>query len=140
MRSLVAEAGLQDDLELDSAGTGAWHVGEPPDRRATATAAAAGVELRGAARQVTDADFEEFDLILAMDAANASDLRRGARTEAQRSKVRLLREFDADSAARGELDVPDPYYGGPGGFDEVLALVKAACEGLLVQVRATGVR
>jgi protein-tyrosine phosphatase len=136
MRSLLAQAGMEDSIELDSAGTGGWHVGSPPDERASATAAARGVELRGAARQVADADFEDFDLLLAMDAANLRDLRRAAPGEPERAKVRLLREFDPASAERGELDVPDPYYGGPGGFDEVFDLVTAACAGLLEEIRA----
>jgi len=137
MRSLVADAGLQDEIEIDSAGTGGWHVGEPPDERAGATASRRGVELSGAARQVRAADFEDFDLLLAMDASNLGDLQRAAPGDVERAKVRLLREFDAAGIERGDLDVPDPYHGGPGGFDEVFDLVTAACEGLLAHVRAT---
>ena len=137
MRSLVADAGLQDEIEIDSAGTGGWHVGEPPDERAGATASRHGVELSGAARQVRAADFEDFDLLLAMDASNLGDLQRAAPGDVERAKVRLLREFDAASVERGALDVPDPYYGGPGGFDEVFDLVTSACGGLLAHVRAT---
>lgn len=136
MGALVAEAGLQDSIELDSAGTGAWHVGSRPDSRATAAALARGVALDGAARQVTGHDFEDFDLLLAMDRANARDLRSLAHGEEERAKVRLLREFDPASAASGELDVPDPYYGDGDGFAEVFELVHAACSGLLEQVRA----
>jgi protein-tyrosine phosphatase len=135
MRNLVERAGLEDSIELDSAGTGAWHVGSPPDQRATAAARSRGVALVGAARQVTASDFEEFDLLLAMDGSNMHELRRRARDEDQRAKVRLLREFDPASSHSDDLDVPDPYYGGDGGFDEVFDLVRAACEGLLKEVR-----
>jgi protein-tyrosine phosphatase len=134
MRDLVARAGLSDSIELDSAGTGAWHVGSPPDARASAAARDRGVTLEGAARQVLAGDFDEFDLLLAMDASNLHELRQRARDEAQRAKVRLLREFDPASAGLDDLDVPDPYYGGDGGFDEVFELVCAACQGLLAQI------
>jgi protein-tyrosine phosphatase len=140
MRALVDQAGLDERVELDSAGTGAWHVGSPPDARATAAAGARGIELEGRARQVRGEDFEHFDLVLAMDRENADELLRLASGEEQRAKVRLLREFDPASAANGagagSLDVPDPYYGAPGGFEEVLDLVQAACTGLLEQIRA----
>jgi protein-tyrosine phosphatase len=134
MRALVAEAGLQESIEIDSAGTGSWHVGSAPDERATNAARARGLVLEGAARQVGPADLEHFDLLLAMDSENASELRALAQDEEQRAKVRLLREFDPQSGT--ELDVPDPYYGGAGGFDEVLDLVQAACAGLLEEIRA----
>ena len=135
MRHVVAEAGMQDEVELDSAGTGSWHVGSAPDERASAAAGARGVTLAGAARQVRPQDFEDFDLILAMDAANLRDLRALAGGEDD-GKIRLLREFDPATAGSGDLDVPDPYYGAPGGFEEVLDLVEAACRGLLEEIRA----
>ncbi len=131
MRHLVAERGLQDVITIDSAGTGGWHVGDPPDARSTAVAAARGILLEGAARQVRPADFHDFDLLLCADASNARDLRRLAPDAEAAAKVRLLREFDPASAGSGDLDVPDPYYGGPSGFDHVLDLVEAACAGLL---------
>jgi protein-tyrosine phosphatase len=133
MRALVAEQGFQEMIEIDSAGTGSWHVGSPPDRRATDAARARGLVLEGAARQVSAADLEHFDVVLAMDAENARELRALAEGDEQRAKVHLLREFDP--ASTGDLDVPDPYYGGAGGFDEVLDLVQAACEGLLQEIR-----
>ncbi len=136
MRALAAEAGLLDDLEIDSAGTGGWHAGDPPDPRAVAVAARRGVVVGGAARQVTVADFERFDLLVALDRDNARDLLAIAPGEGAAAKIRLLREFDAASATDGELDVPDPYYGGEDGFDHVLDLVDAACRGLLDEVRA----
>jgi protein-tyrosine phosphatase len=138
MRALVREAGLQHRIELDSAGTGGWHVGESPDARATEAAGRRGIVLEGAARKVRPRDFEEFDLILAMDASNLRDLQRLAPDERAREKVRLLREWGrAGSQSDGDLDVPDPYYGGPGGFDEVLDLVQASCASLLQQLQST---
>jgi protein-tyrosine phosphatase len=135
MARLVATHGLERAIELDSAGTGAWHVGDPPDERASAAAARRGVALRGAARQVTTADFDRFDLLLAMDGENQRTLRRLAPHAEGRTKVRLLREFDPASARAANLDVPDPYYGGEDGFDRVLDLVEAACAGLLAALR-----
>jgi protein-tyrosine phosphatase len=150
MRALVEQAGLQDSIELDSAGTGAWHVGNPPDARAVAAAGERGFELHGRARQIRREDFDDFDLMVAMDSENLRELRRLAPGRDEREKVRLLREFDPASgvgseappsrpiASRvaGELDVPDPYYGAAGGFEEVLDLVHAACVGLLEQIRS----
>jgi protein-tyrosine phosphatase len=142
MRSLVASAGAQERVQVDSAGTGGWHVGSAPDARAGAAAAARGIRLTGSARRVRPEDYEEFDLLLAMDASNLSDLRAGAPGPRERAKVRLLREFDPASAAgdgragAGDLDVPDPYYGGERGFEHVLDLVTAACQGLLAQILA----
>jgi protein-tyrosine phosphatase len=136
MRALVAERGSQDAIELDSAGTGAWHVGSPPDSRATAAAAAAGVTLGGVARRVEPEDFERFDLILAMDRANLRDLRALAPSPEAAAKVRLLREFDPAGASGDDLDVPDPYYGGEDGFANVFALIRAANLGLLEQIDA----
>jgi protein-tyrosine phosphatase len=136
MRRLVAEAGLQDEIEIDSAGTGAYHVGSAPDERATAAARRRGTELGGAARQVTDEDFEAYDLLLAMDAENLRELHRRAPDDDARDRVRMLREFDPASAGAPDLDVPDPYYGGPRGFDTVLDQVEAACRGLLDHIAA----
>jgi low molecular weight protein-tyrosine phosphatase len=138
MRRLAAEQGLADAIELDSAGTGGWHVGEPPDPRAAEAARSRGIELDGRARKIGPKDFERFDLILAMDGSNLHELGRLAPDERARAKMRLLREFDPASAGARNLDVPDPYYGGPGGFDEVLDLLQAACAGLLAELRSTG--
>ena len=136
MRELVAQAGLQDRIEIDSAGTGSWHAGSPPDSRASAAARRRGIALEGAARQVTREDFFYFDVLVAMDSSNLGDLRQLAPGEEEREKVRLLREFDPASAERGDLDVPDPYYGAHDGFGEVLDLVQAACAGLLEEIVA----
>jgi protein-tyrosine phosphatase len=139
MRELVSREGLEGAIVVESAGTGAWHVGSPPDARAAEAARARGVELSGTARQVRTQDFEDFDYLVAMDAENLRALRSLAHGEDQRAKVRLLREFDPASAGGAEdaggLDVPDPYYGGADGFDEVFELVRAACAGLLEQLR-----
>jgi protein-tyrosine phosphatase len=135
MARLVAEARLEHTIELDSAGTGAWHVGSPPDERATAAAAARGIEMRGTARQVRLDDFERFDLLVAMDGENHRNLRTLAPDADAAAKVRLLREFDPAAGDAVSLDVPDPYYGGEDGFDHVLDLVEAACAGLLVELR-----
>jgi protein-tyrosine phosphatase len=136
MRRLVADAGLEGAVAIESAGTGGWHAGEPPDARATAAAARRGIALAGVARQVTEEDFEGFDLILAMDRQNLRELRAIAPESRARAEVRLLREFDPGSAGGEDLDVPDPYYGGARGFDTVLDLVAAACRGLLDDLRA----
>jgi protein-tyrosine phosphatase len=145
MRWLVEREGLQDEIETDSAGTGAWHVGSAPDARASTAAGSRGVTLAGTARQVVPEDFERFDLILAMDGANLRDLQLLASDEqpeghTQEAKLRLLREFDPASRDLGELDVPDPYYGTPGGFEEVFEMVMLACEGLLAEIRAGRIR
>jgi protein-tyrosine phosphatase len=140
MRHVVAEAGMEDQVLLDSAGTGSWHVGSAPDARATAAAQGRGVTLSGQARQVSATDIEDFDLILAMDRANLRDLKALAGGEAA-EKVHLLREFDPGVggppfSGAADLDVPDPYYGASGGFEEVFDLVEAACRGLLDEIRA----
>jgi low molecular weight protein-tyrosine phosphatase len=134
MRALVHDAGLEDRIEIDSAGTGGWHAGEPPDARATEAARRRGVTLAGAARQVIPDDFESFDLIIAMDRENLRGLLAIAPDEQAAGKVRLLREYEP--GASGDLDVPDPYYGGERGFETVLDHVQAACRGLLGELRA----
>jgi protein-tyrosine phosphatase len=124
MRRLVDEAGLGEEIEVDSAGTGDWHVGEPPDRRSLAAAARRGIALTGTARQVSAEDFEHFDLILAVDDENLERLRDVAPPGTE-SRLRRL----------DDTDVPDPYYGGPAGFDLVLDQVTAACRALLDELR-----
>ena len=127
MRARIAAAGLGAEVVVESAGTGAWHVGEPSDRRAILEARRRGIAMDGRARQFTAADFARFDLVLAMDRRNAADLRRMAPTREDAAKVRLLREFDP--AAGGDLDVPDPYFGGADGFEDVFDMVERACAG-----------
>jgi len=135
MRGLVREAGLEDEIAIDSAGIGDWHVGYPPDQRASEAARRRGVTLEGAARQVGPDDFEDFDLLLAMDRDNLRELRALAPDGEAAEKVRMLREFDPASAGGPDLDVPDPYYGGDQGFETVLDQVEAACRGLLDTLR-----
>ena len=137
MRALVREAGLEDEIELDSAGTGSWHVGSAPDERATAAAARARASRwTGAARQVRAEDFDDFDLILAMDRSNLRELRALAPDESARAKVRLLREFDPASARAAISTCPIPTTASGDGFEAVLDQVQAACAGLLAEIRA----
>jgi protein-tyrosine phosphatase len=135
MRHLLAREGLDGRVAVDSAGTGSWHVGNPPDRRATAEARGRGIVMEGSARQFGRGDFARFDLVVAMDAQNAADLRALAPDAAAAAKVRLLREWDPE-ARDGDRDVPDPYYGGPEGFAIVLDMVERACKGLIAELRA----
>ncbi len=130
MRHHVAEAGREEEIAVESAGTGDWHVGHPPDARSAAAARERGIELVGVARQVTRADFDDYDLIVAMDRANERDLR----ALGDPSKVVLLRSYDPEAVAAGELDVPDPYYGGDDGFEHVLDVVDRAARGLLAEL------
>lgn len=135
MRSLLADAGLADRVVVDSAGTGGWHVGGPADERALETLRAHGyVGEDHIARQFDAAWFADRDLIMAMDGDNMRALQRMAPPESAH-KLAMLRSFDPASSP-DDLDVPDPYYGGAAGFDHVLALVEAACEGLLDHLRA----
>lgn len=132
MRHQVEAAGLADRIDVDSAGTGDWHVGEAPDSRAQAAARTRGYDLSALrARQVSGTDFERFDLLLAMDGANFAELRRRCPAE-HRDKVRLLMEFAPGAA---ESEVADPYFGGAQGFEQVLDQCEAACRGLLDTLR-----
>ncbi len=130
---LVREAGLTDRFEVESAGTGDWHVGERPDPRSVAVARQHGVDLPSRARQVTPDDLEAFDHVLAMDRDNLSDLQRLARPGA-RAVVGLLRAHDPARVTDGDDDVPDPYYGGPSGFDVVFEMVHRSCTVLLADL------
>ena len=134
MRHRLAEAGLDGAIVVESAGTGSWHVGDPPDVRAAQEARARGIVMEGAARQFAPGDFGRFDLVVAMDEENAAHLRRMAPDAEAAAKVHLLREFDP-GAAGDDLSVPDPYYGGPEGFSTVFELVDAACLGLIEHLR-----
>lgn len=133
MRALAAERDLP--IEVDSAGTGSWHVGAPPDPRSAQAAQARGIVLEGAARQVAPEDFTAFNMVLAMDSENLRNLEAMRPVDAT-AELALLRAYDP--AGAGDLDVPDPYYGGESGFDDVVDLVDAACRGLLDQLRERG--
>lgn len=135
MRHRLEAAGLDEEVEIESAGTGSWHVGHPPDERSAAAALRRGVELGGAARQVDPGDFERFDLLVAMDHHNHADLRALAPSPEHEAKVRLLREFDPVAVEAGDLAVPDPYYGEGDGFERVLDVVERGCDGLIESLR-----
>lgn len=125
LRKRAAEEGIA--IEVDSAGTGAYHIGQPPDPRGLAAAGARGydnTELR--ARQVAEADFHQFDLIIAMDRANLSDLKSRA-PAGSRAEIELF-----DAAGR---EIPDPYYGGPEDYERTLDLVEAATEEMIARLR-----
>lgn len=126
-RHHVNEAGLADRIDVDSAGTHAYHIGESPDRRAKAAAERRGISLAEIrARRVTNDDFEIFDYIIAMDEDNQERLLERVPDE-HRSKVQLFLSY----ASVSETEVPDPYYGGAAGFERVLDLIEAASRGLL---------
>ena len=128
-RKKIEEAGLAEQFEIDSAGTGPWHAGEPPDARMRATARKNGVDLsaiRG--RQLTKADLDRFDHIFAMDKSNLHDALFLDPGGDHGTRIRLFREFDPDP---GDYQVPDPYYGGPSGFDHVYAIVDRTAQALL---------
>ncbi len=127
MRHLVERRGLSDKVSVDSAGTAAYHAGEPPDRRSAAAAKRRGIEVLGRARQFVRSDFERFDYVLALDQANFAEI--SALAGPHLSKVSLLRAFDPDSEPGAS--VPDPYFGGESGFEEVLDLCETACAHLL---------
>jgi protein-tyrosine phosphatase len=121
-RHLVREHALEEHFHIDSAGTGAWHVGEPPDPRSREVAERHGVGLDGQrARQVRDQDFAEFDYIVAMDRQNLKALERLRVRSGGEAEVLLLRDHDP---APGDGEVPDPYYGGPRGFDDVFEMIR----------------
>ncbi len=131
MRGLVEQAGLGDRVVLDSAGTGAYHVGEAPDPRTRDAARRRGYVLEHRAWQFTAKDFARFDLVLAMDAQNLRHLK--LLSQGKGHDIRLFRSFDP--TAEDGAEVPDPWYGGDEGFHEVLDQCERACEGLLAHVR-----
>lgn len=136
LRHKLGEAGLGEDVDVESAGTGGWHVGHPPDARAAAAAAARGIALESRAQRFEAFHFDDFDLILAMDRQNLADMLALAPHAAAEGKLHLLREFDPLAVESGELEVPDPYFGGEDGFEDVLDMVDRACDGLIAEIRA----
>ncbi|MBN0043261.1 low molecular weight phosphotyrosine protein phosphatase [Streptomyces actuosus] len=131
-RARVAEAGLGDLIEADSAGTGGWHEGDSADPRTVAVLDGAGYGTEHTARRFQPSWFSRLDLVIALDSGHLRALRRLAPTEEDTAKVRLMRSYDP---AADDLEVPDPYYGGPEGFEECLEMVEAASDGLLAAVR-----
>ena len=133
-RAVVARAGLDRRIAADSAGTHGYHVGDPPDARSCAAARGRGIELDALrARQVTAADFTEFDLVLAMDRGHHAQLARLC-PPGRHDRLHLFMDF---APGLGIRDVPDPYYGAGDGFERVLDMIEAGCDGLLAHIRAT---
>jgi protein-tyrosine phosphatase len=124
MRERIAEAGLADEIVVDSAGTGGWHVGESPDERAVAAAARRGIDVSGQAREIELSDFDAFDIVLAVDDENLVRLQRITPPGAHAEVRKLTPE-----------DIPDPYYGGPDGFEDVLDRLSVAIDDLVDELR-----
>jgi len=120
-------------FQVDSAGTGAYHVGESPDPRSVDVARRNGITLRGKARQVEASDFRTFDYVLAMDRSNLQALE-SLRPDEGGGALHLLRDFDSHADGDGDRDVPDPYYGGPGGFDRIYEMIDRSCRVLLEEI------
>jgi len=133
MQHLVRRANLEDAIAVDSAGTAAYHAGERADHRSRATAMERGIAITSIARQFVESDFSDFDYVLAMDQANLDQLASLCPDDDAREKLFLMRSFDSRSEAAAS--VPDPYYGGAGGFDDVFDICQAACEGLLSHLK-----
>jgi len=133
LRHQLEQQGLIDRVRVDSAGTGAWHVGERPDPRSMEVASRHGIELPGTARRVTESDFFEFDRIFAMDTSNLRNLRSMEHGLEADASLELFREHDPE-ATDEDRDVPDPYYGGAGGFDDVFEMVERTCRVIVDQI------
>ncbi|MHB1205170.1 MAG: low molecular weight protein-tyrosine-phosphatase [Rhodospirillaceae bacterium] len=132
-RHMVEDAGLGNAVTVDSAGTHGYHIGDPPDPRSTAAAAQRGFDLSALrARKVTTADFHDFDLILAMDQGHYAHLA-ALQPNGARAEVKLFLDFHPEPRAK---DVPDPYYGGPEGFNTVLDMIEKAGAALLAHAKA----
>lgn len=131
-RKAAAEEGVESRFRIDSAGTSGYHDGEGPDARTTETARRRGVAVAGSSRRITAEDVEAFDYLVVMDTENLREVRRLAGDE--RGRVHLLREFDPE--ARSDRDVPDPYFGGPRGFEDVHDIVERSTRHLLERIRA----
>ena len=132
MNHLIKEANLEEQIICDSAGTSSYHIGAAPDRRMKYTVLSRGIELRSRARQFDWFDFEQFDLILAMDKKNYQSILALDSQGVYKDRVYLMCEF---TTRHPEREVPDPYYGGQAGFDKVIDLLLDACEGLLEEIR-----
>jgi protein-tyrosine phosphatase len=128
-RQVVAEAGLEDRFRIDSAGTSGYHDGESPDPRTAEVAARRGVMVQGSSRRIESADTHDFDYLVAMDGDNRREVERLVDRTGASPGVFLFREFDPE--ADGALEVPDPYFGGPTGFEDVHDLVERSARGLL---------
>lgn len=134
MNQMIEKANLADLIICDSAGTAGYHIGSPPDRRMSEALTKKNIPVRGQARQFHRADFEEFDLILAMDKDNYQDILRLDRDGTYQDKVRMMCDFCRHHSLK---EVPDPYYGGAAGFNQVIELLQDACQGLLEYILTT---
>ncbi|KPP99162.1 MAG: protein tyrosine phosphatase [Bacteroidetes bacterium HLUCCA01] len=134
---LVMEDGLEEYFEIDSAGTGSWHVGNPANSKSQDIANQHGIRLLSRARQALASDLEYFDLTVAMDHSNAADLQAMAVKDEHEEKIVLLRDFDTDP---GDGAVPDPYYGGMDGFKNVFDIVYRSCRALLDTLKTDVIR
>ena len=133
MRAVVKAEGLADKIEIDSAGTAGWHTGKSPDARMSKAAEARGLDMKGAARQVTAADLENFDWVFAMDRENFRNLKELEKTcPNPKAKIVMFCDF---CETHDEEEVPDPYYGGPEGFEKVLDLLEDGCAGFIRKYR-----
>ena len=136
MRYLVEQEDLSDQIICDSAGTADYHIGEPPDRRMTAAAKARGIQLTGKGRQFNPNDFENYDLILAMDRDNYWSLVSLDPKKKYRDKIKMMCDYAKNYR---DTEVPDPYYGGSEGFDHVINLLLDACGELLEEIKAQSI-
>jgi protein-tyrosine phosphatase len=133
MNHLIREAGLEGKITCDSAGTAGYHTGAAPDRRMAIAAKKSGIILEGRARQFQPEDLAKFDLVLAMDEDNYRDILRSVGLTTSHPKVKMMCSYAKNHPDR---EVPDPYYGGPQGFDYVIELLVDACQGLLQEIKA----
>jgi protein-tyrosine phosphatase len=133
-RVQAEQMGLGEKYIVDSAGTAAYHIGERPDHRMREVAHKHGVLHDGKGRQVINSDFNDFELIIAMDASNMANLKKLATSENQRERLKQMREYDPD--ANGQLEVPDPYYGGLDGFEAVYTMIERSTLELLRRLEA----
>jgi protein-tyrosine phosphatase len=137
MNHLAAKSSLSHEIECDSAGTGNYHIGHPPDRRMQSAAVKRNIPMNGSARQFIKADFTDFDLILAMDRENYHNILALDPQGRYRDKVKMMCDF---ASQHPDKEVPDPYFGGAEGFDYVIDLLTDACGGLLSQLESTGLK
>ena len=133
-QDLVNQKKLEQKIIVTSAGTGGWHIGNLPDERMRRTAQSKGIQLESRARQFQSADFNRFNLVLAMDHSNLARLEEIAPSNLSPEKLMLFRSFDPE--CNGNQDVPDPYYGGAKGFEEVYSMVKRTCPPLLDYIKS----
>jgi len=140
LRDRLRTAGLSQSIQVDSAGTGDWHLGHDADPRSVAVLTSSGYTIDHTARQIQDHWLNEIDLVLAMDTVNYADLRAMITRAGSGTRLHMMRAFDPELAHVNEpdatLDVPDPYYGDPGGFADVLAMVERASDGLVAHLAA----